>query len=94
MWRFYSEGIVTSAMGCGTTLDHAILLVGYGFEETTDTFTNEATIETSITTRKASRIERRAKSCNDGSTYDIKTKSCITYVTTTSTTEATTVTAS
>jgi cathepsin L len=33
-WQFYSGGIVTDA--CGTNLDHGVLVVGYGTQETTE----------------------------------------------------------
>jgi len=85
-WRFYESGILTSADGCGTELDHAILLVGYGVDVVADITQDETISETSITSRKASRSEKRAKACDDGSVY--QNRMCITTVITTTTTEA------
>ena len=28
-WRFYSEGLITSDMGCGTGLNHAVVIGKY-----------------------------------------------------------------
>jgi len=37
VFQFYTEGVITSS-SCGTTLDHAVLAVGYGTEDGTEYF--------------------------------------------------------
>ena len=29
MWQYYTGGIVTTESGCGTNLDHGVLIAGY-----------------------------------------------------------------
>jgi len=37
-FQSYNSGILTSASKCGTSIDHAVLAVGYGQESGTDYF--------------------------------------------------------
>ena len=57
-WRYYKSGILTSAMGCPTRLDHAVVAVGVDSEEITTPGT-EAT--TKSTCRRPKKQERRKR---------------------------------
>jgi KDEL-tailed cysteine endopeptidase len=35
-FQTYSSGILSNATACGTTVDHAVLVVGYGYEATSN----------------------------------------------------------
>lgn len=76
-FRGYSSGILSAADGCPeSAYDHAVALVGYGTKtETTTTGGSETR-----TCRAATRRERRAKTCNDGSDYN-RRKCCKTEFT-------------
>ena len=74
-WRYYKSGILTSANGCPTSLDHAVVAVGVDSEEVT--ITTEGT--SSTTCRKATRSERRAKTCQGG---DYRRRKCCETTTT------------
>lgn len=59
-WRYYKEGVLTSANGCPTSLDHAVVAVGIDTETVVVPGTEG---ETKRTCRKAKRSERRARTC-------------------------------
>lgn len=75
---YYSGGIMTAANGCPETAshDHAVALVGYGSQ----TVTREIPAANETTCRRASRRERKTKTCSDGGDYRSK-KCCTTTVT-------------
>jgi C1A family cysteine protease len=75
-WRFYESGILTSADGCPTSLDHAVVAVGVDSETITVTTQGDS----NTTCRKASRSEKRNKSCSGGAVYGGK-KCCTTTTT-------------
>lgn len=65
--------------GCPETAghDHAVALVGYGSE----TVTREIGGSSTTTCRRASKNEKRAKSCSDGADFVGKGSCCTTTVT-------------
>ena len=67
----YAGGIITAADGCPDTyVDHAVAIVGFGTKtETTGTPGTEGGWTSETTCRRATRRERRQKSCDDGSDY-------------------------
>ena len=59
-WRYYKSGILTSAHGCPTGLNHAAVAVGVGLEHAEVPATEETSKKTC---RLASSYERRKKKC-------------------------------
>lgn len=76
-WRYYKGGVLTSANGCSTDLDHAVVAVGIDTETVTVPGQEG---DTRTTCRKATRSERRAKSCSGDAVYRSK-KCCLTETT-------------
>jgi len=71
-FRYYNGGVMTAADGCPTSsYDHAVTIVGYATKM-------ESTGGTTTTCRSATRNERRAKTCSDGSDY--QNRRCCTTV--------------
>lgn len=64
VFRSYSSGIIDLEDGCPTRTDHCVTLVGYGVDTTTTVVEGGVTEETTETCSKASRRERKAKSCD------------------------------
>ena len=85
-FRYYDGGIMVEGgddtCPYGARIDHSIALVGYGI----DTITREVGGSTTTSCRRASRTEKRARTCSDGSDYN-RRKCC-----TTTTTNAETIT--
>lgn len=67
----YSSGIITAADGCPDNMvDHAVSIVGFGTKtETTGTSGTDGGWFSETTCRRATRRERRKKTCADGSDY-------------------------
>ena len=68
VFRAYKSGIVGLEDSCPTRTDHCVALVGYGVEVVTE----EIGGSTTTSCRRASRSERRARTCNDGGDYSRK----------------------
>ena len=72
-WRYYKSGVLSSANGCPTRLDHAVLAVGLATETVTIPGEKGTTTKTC---RRAKRRERRAKSC-PGDAYYRRKRCCL-----------------
>lgn len=76
-WRYYKEGVLTSADNCSTSINHAVVIVGLDSEEVTTTVTTGGS-KGRYRCRKASRTEKKSKTCENEGEKSVRrgTKCC------------------
>lgn len=78
-FRYFDEGMLTMDDNCPTSIDHAVVITGYIMESMSTTTTEQTVVDTEC--YRASRNERRARSCDASDAVYNRRTCCVTTTT-------------